>query len=167
MYTFALYQLQNYILGCHAAIAPTGAGDDVPVFQFLMMKHSHWFAPIKHVEQSVRVQASASLTAQQAGQQIDRKRLQGVTGRSSIVSSTLFAAVKTTEKAVLCIDNVSKNCNENDILYFMFLISGWRWSRVSPTNPSRRPNETADDVQDRKAFRPGAHVLMPLIVSVC
>ena len=73
-------------------------------------------------------QASAALTAQQseAGQQIDRKRLQGVTGRSSVVSSTLFAAVKTTEKAVLCIDNVSKNCNENDILLYVSVVSGQR-----------------------------------------
>ena len=137
-----------------AALAPTEAGDDVPDDKTFTVVRSRQARRTERSAKRLR-QASAVLTAQQAGQagqQIDRKRLQGVTGRSSVVSSTLFAAVKTTEKAVLCIDNVSKNCNENDILLY---VSGLGAEVIScfPTNPRRRPYETAADVQDRKAFR--------------
>jgi len=75
-----------------------------------------------------------------------------VTGQSSTLSSSIWAAKKTIKKAVLCVDNVDLACNEDDIRAYVSSL-GAEVFTCFKANPRRRPNETAEDVKDRRAFR--------------
>jgi len=87
----------------------------------------------------------------QLNRQSDRQRKQ-VIGQSSAVSLPIWAAKRTVKKAVFCVDNVSLGCNADDLHRFVSAL-GVEVFTCFKTKPRRRPDETADDVADRNAFR--------------
>ena len=90
-------------------------------------------------------------SGRQPNPQTQRQRTQ-VTGQLSTESMPIWAAKKTIKKAVLCVDNVDLACNEDDMHTYVTGL-GVKVFTCFKTNPRRRPNETAEDVSDRKAFR--------------
>ena len=119
--------------------------------------------PFTAVRSQRAVRASAKRQRQQTAktQQTERQSSQPtagrlksrvVTGQSSAVSLSLWAAKKTIKKAVLCVDNVNLACNEDDIRAFVSSL-GAEVFTCFKTNPRRRPNESVEDVMDRRAFR--------------
>jgi len=118
--------------------------------------------PFTVVRSQRAVRASAKQQRQQTAksQQIERQSSQPpagrlksrvVTGQSSVVSSCLWAAKKTIKKAVLCVDNVNLACNEDDIRAYVSSL-GAEVFTCFKAYPRRRPNESAEDVMDRRAF---------------
>ena len=97
-------------------------------------------------------QATPAVNTVRASQISGRQRARVITGQSSVVSQGVWAARKTVRKAVLCVDNVDLACNENDISAYVSSI-GVEVFTCFQTNPRRRPNESVEDVRDRKAFR--------------
>jgi len=87
----------------------------------------------------------------QLNRQSDRQRKQ-VIGQSSAVSLSIWAAKRTVKKAVFCVDNISLGCNVDDLRRFVSAL-GVEVFTCYKTKPRRRPDETADDVADRNAFR--------------
>jgi len=96
--------------------------------------------------------AEAQQTEQQSSQAAGRLKSRVITGQSSALSSSIWAAKKTIKKAVLCVDNVSLSCDEDDIRAHVSNF-GAEVFTCFKTNPRRRPNESAGDVMDRRAFR--------------
>ena len=88
----------------------------------------------------------------QSSQPASRQKSRVVTGQSSTALSSLWAAKKIIKKAVFCIDNVNLACNENDIRGYVSGLGAEVFSCFK-TNPRRRPNESVEDVKDRRAFR--------------
>jgi len=103
----------------------------------------------RHRQQSAQAQQAERQSSQPA---LGRLKSRVVTGQSSAVSSSLWAAKKTIKKAVLCVDNVNLACNENDISAYVSSL-GAEVFTCYQTKPRRRPNESAEDVMDRRAFR--------------
>jgi len=64
----------------------------------------------------------------------------------------MWVAKKTVKKAVFCVDSVGLARNEDDIRAHVSGM-GVQVFTCFETKPRRRPNESADDVKDRKAFR--------------
>ena len=96
--------------------------------------------------------AQAQPPEHQPSQPAGRLKSRVITGQSSAVSSSLWAAKKTIKKAVLCVDNVNLSCNEDDIRGYVSSLGAEVYTCFK-TNPRRRPNESAEDVMDRRAFR--------------
>ena len=94
----------------------------------------------------------ASQINRQSNPPVGRQKVRGITGRSSVVSASLWAANKTIEKAVLCIDNVSLDCNKDDIRAYVTHL-GAEIFTCFKTKPRRRYDKSIDDVKDRNAFR--------------
>ena len=99
-----------------------------------------------------RQQSAEAQQAERQSSQPGRLKSRGVTGQSATVSSSIWAAKKTIKKAVLCVDNVDLACNEDDIRAYVSSL-GAQVFTCFKTNPRRRPNESAEDVNDRRAFR--------------
>lgn len=95
---------------------------------------------------------SSAQAGRQSNQPPASQRSRLITGQSSAVASGLWAAKTIAKKAVVCVDNVSLACNEDDIRAYVSK-QGIEVFTCFKTNPRRRTNETAEDVSDRKAFR--------------
>ena len=121
--------------------------------------HDHQFTVVhsqRANRSSVKRQRQESAVASQVNRQsnppVVRQKVRGITGRSSVVSASLWAANKTIKKAVLCVDNVSLDCNEDDIRAYVTHL-GAEIFTCFKTKPRRRSEESIDDVKDRNAFR--------------
>ena len=88
----------------------------------------------------------------QSSQLAGRLKSRVVTGQSSTLASSIWAAKKTVKTAVLCVNNVDLACNEDDIRAYVSSL-GAEVFTCFKANPRRRPNESAKDVKDRRAFR--------------
>ena len=96
--------------------------------------------------------AQAQPPEHQSSQPAGRLKSRVITGQSSVASLSLWAAKKTIKKAVLCVDNVNLACNEDDIRSYVSSLGAEVYTCFK-TNPRRRPNESVEDVMDRRAFR--------------
>ena len=96
--------------------------------------------------------AQAQQIEQQSSQAAGRLKSRVITGQSSALSSSIWAAKKTIKKAVLCVDNVSLSCDVDDIRAHVSNFVAEVFTCFK-TNPRRRPNESAGDVTNRRAFR--------------
>ena len=79
-----------------------------------------------------------------------RQPVKSIKGTLTGFSANVWAAKKS--KAVLCIDNVSLDCNEADIKCHVAGLDVEIFS-CHKTKPRRRPGQSVDDVNDRAAFR--------------
>lgn len=111
-------------------------------------KRSRQLSAAKGGQQTNRVPEGQRSQIQSSGRQ--KSRL--VTGQSAAATLGLWAAKKAVKKAVFCVDNVGLACNEDDIRAHVSDM-GVQVFTCFETKPRRRPNESADDVKDRKAFR--------------
>jgi len=131
-----------------AVLASTDDDDDRGDQQFTLVRSQ------RAVRSSAKRQRERS--SAQAGRQSNQppasQRSRLITGQSSAVASGLWAAKTIVKKAVVCVDNVSLACNEDDIRAYVSK-QGIEVFTCFKTNPRRRTNETAEDVSDRKAFR--------------
>jgi len=98
-------------------------------------------------------QQSAVQSARQAEQlSPGRQGVARITGKASATTLGIWAAKKTITKAVFCVDNVHLACKEDDIRAYVSSL-GVEVFSCFKMRPRRRPNEAAEDVMDRSAFR--------------
>jgi len=100
-------------------------------------------------ENAVSTNRQSSQPNQQQRQ--DNKR-RIVTGKASGLSFTFQAAKKIEKRSVLCVDNVGLQYDEDDIRNYVNNL-GVKVFTCYLAKPRRRPDESPDDVADRKAFR--------------
>jgi len=142
------------------ASSPQAAGNRFAVLALTDDDDNHDDQPFQLVRSQRSVRLAAKRQRQQSAAQDDRQRknplaqqrAQTVTGQSNATKLGLWAAKKTIKKAVFCVDNVGLTCKEDDIRAHVASLGAQVFSCFK-TNPRRRPNETAEDVLDRKAFR--------------
>jgi len=94
--------------------------------------------------------APAATAAQQ------QRRQQPVVGKATTVSPSikLTAAKKLYKKSVFCVDNVSVNCSEQDIISFVADKLSVEVLSCFPAKSRRQRNDSDDlEISDRKAFR--------------
>jgi len=138
-----------------AALASTDGDDVIGDRQFTLPRSQRRAIAKRQREKSEGTaptdrQSSQPSQQQQQHQQETKRRF--VTGKASGLSSSIHAAKKIEKKAVFCIDNIGLQYDENDIRSHVTSL-GVKVFTCYEAKPRRRPDETPDDVADRKAFR--------------